>query len=279
MKQYIYLLIFQFAICFSIQTKAQTAAGIENSNDTVVSAQMQTLKENGVSPQETLRMANELYSQGDFRKAVDLYESLTQGSVEADIVYYNLGNAYYKLNRIAPAILNYERALLLNPGDGDIRFNLEMAKLKTVDKIDPIGKFFLTEWTDSLRNVYGSNQWGILGIVSFIILIICLVLFFFSRRLAWKKIGFYMGIAFLVICISSNVFSYQQKMNRENKNTAIVFAPTFTLKSSPNNSGTDIVIIHEGAKVFIKTKSTSWSEVVLENGTVGWIENKMIEII
>lgn len=278
MKKYIFLLFFQL-LGFVTWAQDQPLALAVPGNDSIGNAPSVTQEIEVRSEEELLRIANEAYAKGAFREAIDLYEKLLAGNKVADVIYYNLGNAYYKLNKIAPAILNYERALLLNPGDGDIRFNLEMARLKAIDKIDPVEGFFLTEWMDGLRNVFSTNQWAWIGIVSFLLLIVCLVSFFFSRQLVWKKVGFYAGIVLLVITIMGNVFSYQQKKNLEDKDAAIIFASTVTIKGSPDNAGTDIVVLHEGTKVFIKTKLGNWNEIVLENGTVGWIESKMIEII
>ena len=89
------------------------------------------------------------------------------------------------------AILNYERALLLNPGNEDARFNLEMANTHIVDKIDPVGKFFLSVWIDSLRNFLSSNTWAVIGIVSFLLFIGGLYLYLFSQICQNKEIRFF----------------------------------------------------------------------------------------
>ena len=270
MKKYILLLLVHFIVLGGVLAQDSTLVAGNDSlmQDSVVVS----------SPNDAIQSANDHYMKEDYHSAIKLYEqALLNGSSAS--AYYNLGNAYYKINEIAPAILNYERALLLDPGDDDIRFNLEMAKLKTVDKIDPLGEFFLAKWMNSLRNIYSTNQWAWVGIVTFLLFIGCLTLFFFTRKIQWKKIGFYAGIFFLLITIGSNIFSYQQKRNLTSKNAAIIFIPTVTIKSSPDKSGTDIVVLHEGTKVYIKSQLGSWNEVVLENGTVGWIESQMIEII
>mgnify|MGYP002709029981 CR=1 FL=1 len=134
--------------------------------------------------QTTLTQANEAYGQEDYITAIELYEqTLREQGVSSDL-YYNLGNAYYKHNEFAKAILNYERALLLNPGNEDARFNLEMANTHIVDKIDPVGKFFLSVWIDSLRNFLSSNTWAVIGIVSFLLFIGGLYLYLFSKSVA-----------------------------------------------------------------------------------------------
>ena len=226
-----------------------------------------------------LKQANDAYAKNDFQAAAGFYEQLLTENGESATVYYNLGNSYYKLNKIAPSILNYERALLLEPGNGDIRFNLEIAKLKTVDKIEPIGDFFLTEWFRDVQNLLSTDVWSKLSVACFILLIGCLFFFFFTRRTFIKKSGFYVGIGLLVVVIFGNIFAYNQKRRLTQRNEAIIFAPTTTIKSSPDNSGTDLFILHEGTKVKLKNKLGDWNEIVTADGNVGWIINSEIEVI
>jgi hypothetical protein len=223
--------------------------------------------------------AEAAYTQEDYNKAIELYEKTLKDNGASAGIYYNLGNAYYKANQIAPAILNYERALLLDPGDKDIRFNLQMAREKTVDKIEPVGEFFLVKWIHSLQDRGSADSWAMLGIISFLLLIFCLLLFFFSRWIRMKKVGFYLGMVCLLVVIVANVFAKNQKDEIVNHTYAIVFSSTVTVKSSPDASGTDLFILHEGTKVFIKSSLGNWKEIELEDGNVGWLPGKDIEII
>lgn len=227
----------------------------------------------------TLKDAEDAYAKEDYKKAVELYESLLNKKGESAAIYYNLGNAYYKMNKVAPAILNYERALLLEPGDGDIRFNLQMAKQKSVDQIEPVDSFFLAKWFDKIQNMGAVDTWAKWALICFVLFIGCLILFFFSRKLILKKAGFYVGIFLLIVVILANIFAANQKKELENRNTAIIFAPTVTVKSSPNESGTDLFILHEGTKVSIKSTLGNWSEIMLEDGNVGWMPSDKMEII
>jgi hypothetical protein len=225
-----------------------------------------------------IKEAETAYTQEDYNKAIELYEETLKNNGASAEIYYNLGNAYYKANQIAPAILNYERALLLDPGDRDIRFNLQMAREKT-DKIEPVGEFFLVKWIHSFQNMGSADSWAMLGIVSFLSLTFCLLLFFFSRWIRVKKVGFYLGIVCLLVVIVANVFAGNQKNKIVNRTHAIVFSPTVTVKSSPDASGTDLFILHEGTKVFIKSSLGNWKEIEIEDGNVGWMPGKDIEII
>jgi tetratricopeptide (TPR) repeat protein len=232
-----------------------------------------------LSAQTAVEQANAAYAAKDYALAAQHYESALETNGASAAVYYNLGNTYYRLNQTAPAILNYERALLLEPGNRDIRFNLEIARLKTVDKIEPIGEFFLTEAYRAVGNRYSSDQWSRAAIACFLLWIACLFLFFFSRRTALKKIGFYTGLPLLLLCIVANIFAYNRKKELTHRTTAIIFSPTTTIKSTPDASGTDLFILHEGTKVQITNHLGEWNEIETADGNVGWIPSKEIEVI
>lgn len=219
------------------------------------------------------------YIKEDYAAAIQIYEALLKNG-EAAEVYYNLGNSYYKIGEIAKAVLNYERALLLNPGNNDIRANLEIARSKTIDKVEPIPEVFFVSWIKALINSMSVDAWATWGIISFILLIIALYFFIFSKQIMGKKIGFIAGIIFLIITICSNLFASQQKDELVNRNEAIVMNPSVTVRSTPSESGTSLFILHEGRKVNVKDSSMKeWKEISLEDGKVGWIPASAIEVI
>ena len=117
-----------------------------------------------VSYGQTKAQADSAYVNNDFAGAVEMYEAILATEGESADIYYNLGNSYYKMDNIAKAILNYERALVLNPGDGDIRFNLELAQSKTVDKVTPVSEMFFVTWIKFLTNLMSEKGWAKLGI-------------------------------------------------------------------------------------------------------------------
>ncbi len=228
----------------------------------------------------TKAQGDSAYIRNDFASAIQIYEFLLNKKGVASEIYYNLGNSYYKTGDMAKAILNYERALLLNPGDGDIRSNLEIARSKTVDKVDAAPQLFFISWTNSLINCMGADGWAKCGAVSFILFIAGLYFFIFSKKVLLKKIGFIASIALLVIVIGSNIFASHQKDLLINRTNAIIMTPSVTIKSTPNESGTDLFIIHEGRKVKIKDNSMKeWKEIILDDGNVGWIKTTDLEII
>lgn len=228
----------------------------------------------------TKEEADYAYQNNDFKTAIEQYEAILATQGESAAIYYNLGNSYFKEKEIAKAVLNYERALLLNPGDADIRFNLEMARGKTVDQITPAREVFIVTWVNALMNTLSESAWGILGILSFILLLIGLVFYIFGNRLWIKKAGFIAAVAFLIVTVVANLFASEQRSELENRNGAVVMSPTVTVKSTPNESGTDLFVLHEGTKVYIEDDSMKgWKEIRLEDGNKGWLPAETIELI
>ncbi len=225
-------------------------------------------------------MADEAYATGDYQRAIALYEQILATQGEAADIYYNLGNSYYKGEQIAKAILHYERALQLAPGDDDIRFNLELARSKTVDKITPLSEVFFITWARNFTNLLSSDAWAKCGIAFFLLFIVAVSAYIFGRKTAVRKVAFFVGLLFLAICIVANISASYQKGQRLNHTEAIVMHPTVSVKSTPDKSGTDLFVLHEGCKVEIKDNTMSnWKEIRLPDGNVGWLPAESIEAI
>jgi len=269
-----------FCILISITTFSQDSL----SNDSALQAEsMSVAKSSKLGTRYlgdgTKASADSAYIKKDYTNAIQIYESLLQKG-EATSVYYNLGNCYYKAGDIAKAILNYERALLLQPGNTDIRANLEIARGKTIDKVEPIPELFFITWIKAIINSIGLDSWGILGIILFILFIVSLYLYFFSKRIFIKKTSFIGAMLFLFLTILTNIFAFYQKNTLENRNAAIVMSPSVTVRSTPNETGTSLFILHEGSKTTIKDNSMKdWKEIRLEDGKVGWVKSTDIERI
>lgn len=224
--------------------------------------------------------ADKAYQENKYAEAIKMYENILATQGESAVVYYNLGNSYFKEKNMAKAVLNYERALLLNPGDADIRFNLDMARSKTVDQITPATEVFIVTWVNSLTNMQSERGWAKIGIVSFICLLVGLALYIFSKRLIVRKIGFIGAVVLLVVTVCANLFAREQKNELMDRTGAIVMSPTVTVKSTPDESGTELFVLHEGTKVFVEDNSMKgWKEIRMEDGNKGWIPTEAIEII
>ncbi len=274
------ILFFAFGVWISIVSFGQGQA-VKDSLQAIVGDSIgNSLQQISSSLEDATKAEGDsAYMKNDYASAIQIYEALLNRGEAADI-YYNLGNSYYKAGDIAKAILNYERALLLQPGNGDIRANFEIARSKTVDKVEPVPEIFFVSWTKSLINSMSVDSWAVCGVVCFILLIVSLYLFIFSKQIVLKKAGFISGIVFLAVTILANVFANQQKDELTNRNSAIVINPSVTVRSTPSESGTSLFILHEGHKVGVKDGSMKdWKEIRLEDGKVGWVPASAIEII
>lgn len=261
---------------FSIIAKGQE---FSEKNDTSTTVKIQEEFSNLHNESVTKTMGDSAYIKGNYITAIQVYESLLQQGESAE-VYYNLGNSYYKSGDIAHAILNYERALLLEPNNEDIRANLNIANAKTIDKITPIPEIFFITWLKSLINSLSINSWAKLSIICFILCIIGLGIFLYTKNTKWKKIGFIGGIILFIFVIMCNIFAFQQKKEITIRNNAIVLSPSVTVRSTPSESGTSLFILHEGHKVEITDNSMQeWKEIRLKDGKVGWVPTSSIEII
>lgn len=228
-----------------------------------------------VSIDSKIELANEKYKQGQFSDASLLYEEILELGISADI-YYNLGNSYYKSGEIGLAILNYERALRLKPQMKDAIYNLQLAEKKVIDKVNTNPPFFVKKWINNVVSSLTSNQWTMLSLVFFLPLLTTFLFFLFSKTRDKKKFTFYTTAVLGVLFVITFVFAGIVKKQYINHDKAVILSGAVTVKSAPDQSGTDIFQLHEGTRVTIKNTLDNWVEIILENGAVGWIEENNI---
>jgi tetratricopeptide (TPR) repeat protein len=223
--------------------------------------------------------ANNLYASGEYREAITHYSMIeASGEVSADL-FYNIGNAYFKQNILSKAILYYERAMKLRPGDADIAHNLALANAMTVDKIEAVPEFFVFTWIKNIRSNADTDTWAWLSIILFALCLLLFGLFLFARNIALRKFSFFLSILILLGSINSSIFAYYQKKELHDTSAAIITPPVITVKSSPDASGKDLFILHEGTKVTILETLGEWQCIRLADGKQGWILKFAAEII
>ncbi len=227
---------------------------------------------------EYFTQANQLYKEGEYAEAIKQYKEELKRGVSADL-YYNLANAYYKQNEMGLAILNYERALKINPALQDAKYNLRLAEQRTIDKFDIQPDFFLKKMRNKITNLFTSNQWVIFAFLFFLSFLVLFLSFLFARTKQRRKLLFILSMVSLLFFFYGMVEAQTQKKRFLQHNKAIILQGAVTVKSSPNESGTDIFELHEGTKVTLKSELDGWVEVILSNGAVGWIKAKTVERI
>ncbi len=223
--------------------------------------------------------ANDAYSLGEYENALEIYKEIENGGFVSARLWYNMGNACYKLQNDGMAILYYERALKLDPSNKDIKNNLEIARLKTLDKIENVPEFILTTWVKELRNTMSSNRWAWFGVSMLVVTVVLLLLFRHAPSVGQRKLSFVMACIFALVVLVSFIFSVNLKDKAENSDTAVVLAPVTNIKSAPNSTGGNLFILHEGTKVEVLERVGQWSKIELADGRQGWMESRDFEAI
>lgn len=231
-----------------------------------------------VTPVDTLvAEANQYYMNLEYQEAAKLYQDVVDEGYASSGLYYNLGNAYYKLNQLARAILYYEKARELAPFDEDIRNNLQMANALILDKVEVIPEFFLKRWWRVFTGLMPPGAWAGISLL----LVISGFFFVFMFITASSKKRFrkqYLAIGTLLFLFAA--FGYFSGISRKRSITAnryaIIMNPSVTIKSSPDELGTSVFVLHEGTKVEILERLDAWTEIKIANGSEGWVVQSAI---
>ncbi len=246
-----------FAVAFCFFTNALSAADFKAQLDT----------------------AEQCYKSARYEQAIATYEQIVDNGFESAELYFNLGNAYFKSNKFPMAIVNYERALKLNPTDEDIQFNLQLANTYVVDKIDVLPEFFLKSWGQTFVQTFSTNQWAHISIACFVIGLALLLVFFLSQSIVLRKCSFWIGVLAIIVSVLGFSFSGKQKDAMVSTPDAIVVAPSVIVKGSPDVNGVELFVVHEGLKVKVSKNLDGWFEIKLSDGNKGWVKTETIVII
>ncbi len=222
---------------------------------------------------------NKAYIDGDYKRAIECYDSIIDRDRYSVKLYYNLANAYFKVGETGRAILYYNKALKLAPSNDDVRYNLTIAEAQTKDKIAVVPEFFLNRWMRGIRNSMSCTAWSVLSLVAFAAVFAFALLFLLSGRIAVRKTGFYGALAALLAFVITASFAIAERRDMLRREQAIVMSSAISVKSSPDRSATDLFVLHEGTKVRIATEIDGWYEIVIADGKKGWTESRNIEQI
>lgn len=240
-----------------------------------------TLKAQESTRNEIFKAGADKYAKGDFEGALAEWSAIYKTGYTSAELMYNMGNACFKLNDTPNSILYFERAALLDPTDEDINYNLNIARTLTVDKFETIPELFFVRWFNVLSLFMPSNSWAIISILSFVFCLACLAIYFLTSRYKIKVASFWVAILLLLTSILSLSSSIRNKNLLYDNRSAIIFSPQISGKSSPDDSGTDLFVLHEGTKVDVVDKEgvSGWIEIRLSDGNKGWVPASSVEII
>ena len=225
------------------------------------------------------KKANEFYAKSQYKDALSLYQQIIDGNYQSAVVYFNMGNAEFKMGDIPSALLYYEKAHKLSPGDEDINFNLRFVNLKTTDKIDAAPEFFLSRWWQAFILSFSAKVLSVWSIIFVLLGSGFLILYFFAGSVAVKKSAFYAAFALLFLGVLSIFMANRQLSYFDDHKQAIVFSNSVNVKSGPVDKSGTLFVIHEGTKVNIIDTNNDWLKVSLANGNEGWIKTADVKEI
>ena len=249
-------------------------------SSSVMAQKQDTLKINESESVQSLKQkADEAYSKGKYQDAITAYEAALKKEKSANL-YYNLGNAYYRTDNITRAVINYEKARLLAPGDKDILHNLDVARSKTIDNIQPGEKIFFKVWFENIKTSMGIDTWATVSLISLVVALILFLVYLFAKQMVVRKVAFYLSVCLVIFFILGNVFASQLKDIATNSKGAIIVSPSVTAKKTPTDQGVDVCILHEGTRVEITDEALKgWYEIRIADGREGWISSDAVELI
>ena len=234
---------------------------------TIVTAQNETLFEQGST----------LYNDGKYAEAIDKYNAILDSGEHSEALYFNLGNAHYKLNNIAPSIYYYEKALQLSPNDADVINNMAFAKNMTIDAIDVIPDVGFSKIINNVIHLLSFDDWAILAVVSVLLFVVLFLFYYFTYSTSKKRLAFIGSLASLFIMFLTLTLAFQKYNLVKKDKPAIVYVQESQVKSEPNLRSKEAFRLHEGTKVQILDTVNDWKKIKLTDGKIGWISSQDIK--
>lgn len=223
--------------------------------------------------------ANELYNAGNYTEALDKYTTILDSGEHSAALYFNIANAHYKLNHIAPSIYYYEKALLLKPNDKDIKNNIAFARNMTIDDIDTLPDVGFSRLIKNATNTLSFDNWAKLSVGLVVGFIMLFLFYYFSHNTAKKRFAFITSLSCLVLVFVAVAFAFHKYELVERDQPAIVFAQEAQIKSEPNLRSPESFLLHEGTKVQVLDTVNNWIKIKLSDGKTGWVLNNDIKML
>jgi len=229
--------------------------------------------------QELFKKANDFYNQGKYAEAIDNYKAILESGEHSAELYFNLGNAHYKLNNIAPSIYYYEKALQLAPNDADIKNNLAFARNMTIDAIDIVPETGVFKFIKGATNIMSFDAWAKTAIGLVFCFVVLFLIYYFAYSTLRKRLTFIGSFVCLALVFISLAFAFHKYSLDEKNNPAIVFAKECQVKDTPNAQGEEVFRLHEGTKVQVEETYNNWEKITLSDGKTGWVASKDIRLL
>lgn len=234
-----------------------------------------------------VQQADSAYNKKNFQDALYYYQAAAEKDGVSSDLYYNMGNTYYRLGDLGHAVLNYRRALALDPSNEEARLNLEFVRTKITDKPEDDSTF--------LRNVHlkivswmSPDAWAWTSMGVFALMIGLIAIYLFAPSVNARKVGFFGAFVILFIFIYTLYVAWSSANAYNGNGRAVVTAPVTNLRSTPassNSSADKVVPIHEGTELIIldslatpdDPKVPLWYDVKINNTSRAWLPAADVE--
>lgn len=224
------------------------------------------------SQNETLfEQGKELYKNGKYQQAINAWMKILEHGEHSAELYFNLGNAQYKLNHIGPSVYYYEKALQLSPNDPDIKNNLAFAQNARIDAIEPLPQTVFSKWYNNVSSVFTFEGWAILAVVFSVLFGALFLFYYFAFSERRKRILFVGSMIAGMVLIASLTMAFVTYGDYSKNKPAVIFASEIEVKTEPTLGSNVAFKLHEGTKVQILAQDGNWFRIVLEDGKDGWI--------
>ncbi|MBD5226066.1 MAG: tetratricopeptide repeat protein [Bacteroidales bacterium] len=260
---------------------------IEESAENIASEGSGQVETDGYATAENLaQMGDSAYSADNFQLAEKLYTDAMAAGGTSSVLFYNLGNSYYRQGNLGKALVNYERALKIDPTNTDARTNLEFVKTKITDRQIDNGSIMSSLW-DNIVCMFHADTWAWITVILFALFLAGVCTYLFSSVVIVKKFSFFGGILVFFLTALSVIVSFAAANRVENNDYAIILSPSVQLSTTPRearNQAEEAFLLHEGTKVEVVDSVSSpgegkWYEVKVGHGDRAWIKASEIERI
>jgi len=215
------------------------------------------------------------YRKGQYDLAIQEFESILLDNWDSPELYYNLGNAFYRSVNIAGAVWAFESCLKLSPTHEDAKYNLRLANLKVIDRMDLPEPPIYLKWYLSIKEQFTPSTW--INISLFILLIFSIIMT--ASQMTSSSILQHLRESIIVVFFVSLFLTIHSIWTDNSLSLGVIYATKVSAHSEPNVFSTRLFEVHDGLRVSINQAVDDWVEIELLDGKTGWIENNQIRLI
>jgi len=241
-----------------------------------------------VAATETMHTANQLYESGQYARAAQGYQQLADQGFADSALYYNLGNAYFKLGDYGRAILNYRRAEQLAPRDADIQTNLNLGRTQVVDQFEEnveetaaVNENFVSRLGKVTQTWLTLNELAVITLgVWFLFSVLVIVISNLTKGSSLRESLQYVLVATSLV-LTIGIISLGSRLYVEHSNPeGVIVAGEIAVTSGPGSQYVTEFSLHSGTEVSLVEQRQNWVRLAVPDSDLqGWVPvNAVAEI-